>query len=365
MNKLNGGRFANIECLRCVAMLFIVLNHCILNIATNHLMLDKNPINFCLVDFLYQVVYNGVNVFVLISGYFLVKTSRTTTNWEKVVKLWLIVFFYSVTIYIIIAWNYKSFNLTDFIHVLLPIKYDAYWFITQYLGLYIMSPFLAKWARCMPKSDYEIMLVSFFIITSILQLSGLKGGFCLVWFLFLFMFAGYLQLWGKESDIIHRMNSHAGTVFSCISLMLFLISFPVNGNKLNIVGYWGFYNGPLLFIASVSLFLFFLKMKEYRMIKVCSKLSPYMLGVYLIHEHPIGKVLLWDHLNKYLSEVNICDLLIIAFLIMFVSIVVEYLRLMTFKIFKIDKFLYKSVRFLSYPVIALLKHKSSMHKDSL
>ena len=68
-------RELNIECLRCVAMLFIVLNHCILNIATKQLTLDISPINFCITNFIYQVVYNGVNIFVLISGYFLVDTT--------------------------------------------------------------------------------------------------------------------------------------------------------------------------------------------------------------------------------------------------------------------------------------------------
>lgn len=98
--KTIGKRMPNIECLRCIAMFFIVLNHCILNLATNEYKLNNNPINFCITDFVYQVVYNGVNVFVLISGYFLVKTTRETTNWEKVIKLWLSAFFYSVSIYV-------------------------------------------------------------------------------------------------------------------------------------------------------------------------------------------------------------------------------------------------------------------------
>lgn len=86
-------RLANIECLRCIAMLFIVLNHCILNIATERLFLHTAPFNFCITDMLYQIVYIGVNIFVLISGYFLVNTMQQNTNWNKILQLWLTVFF--------------------------------------------------------------------------------------------------------------------------------------------------------------------------------------------------------------------------------------------------------------------------------
>lgn len=54
------------------------------------------------------------------------------------------------------------FNTKKLIHALLPIRYDSYWFITQYIGLYIISPFLSKWARSMSKKEYKTMLVSFF-----------------------------------------------------------------------------------------------------------------------------------------------------------------------------------------------------------
>lgn len=356
--KTIGKRMPNIECLRCIAMFFIVLNHCILCLATNEYTLNNNPINFCITDFVYQVAYNGVNVFVLISGYFLVKTTRETTNWEKVIKLWLSAFFYSVSIYVtLIVLHYETFSAKNLIHVLMPVRYDSYWFITQYLGLFIMSPFLSKWARSMSKKEYQTMLVSFFIITSIIQLQGLKGGFSLIWFIFLFMFAGYIHLHGGASGLIPEWKQYAGITFITTSSLLFIISFPVNGSKLNIVGYWG-YNGPLLFIASVSLFLFFLKMKESNAIRIISKLSPYMLGVYLIHEHPILKEKLWIFLNENFAEIKIIHLLIIAFIIMAVCIPIECVRQFLFRYFRIDALFTKAVRFFTSPVITILKRKT-------
>lgn len=365
MSIIKEGGTSNIECLRCIAMLFIVLNHCILHIVTKRLSLDTEPIFFCLMNFVYQVVYNGVNLFVLISGYFLVKTTRNTTNWEKVTKLWLSVFFYSAIIYAFSIGIYrKPLNFQELIHVLMPIRYDSYWFITQYLGLYIMSPFLAKWARSMSKQEYKIMLVSFFIITSILQLQGLKGGFSLIWFLFIFMFAGYIQLWESKSFTIKRWNTYAGIIFIFISALLFLISFPINGKTLNIVSYWGFYNGPLLFIASVSLFLFFKKIKESKLVVVVSKLSPYMFGVYLVHENPIVKEHLWSYLNGLFTEIRISNLFLIAIIILFLSAFIEYLRQLIFRTLKIDSLFYNVIKNTFSLITTILKkqfHKCLIH----
>lgn len=349
-------RISNIESLRCLAMFFIVMNHCILHIATKSIILDSEPVNFCITEFLYQVVYNGVNVFVLISGYFLSKQTREFTNWEKVEVLWLTTFFYSISIYmVLLILRYEPFSISGLIHSLMPIRYNSYWFITQYLGLYIISPFLSKWARSMSKREYKIMLVSFFIITSVIQLHGLKGGFSLIWFIFLFMFAGYIQFYMGKSVFLQKWKQNSGFVFITVSFLLFVMSFLMNGNKLNIVSYWGFYNGPLLFVASVSIFIFFLKIKTSGIIGIISKLSPYMLGVYLIHEHPLLRLLFWNFLNEKNIKINILNLSVIAFAIMAICIFVEYFRVFIFKIFKIDTLFIKTSKIVLSPIVKIYK----------
>lgn len=330
-------RLANIECLRCIAMLFIVLNHSILNIATGRLSLLTNPFNFCIIDLLYQVVYTGVNIFVLISGYFLINTTQQNTNWNKILQLWLTVFFYSISIYIFsLILNWEILDIKTLIRYLMPIRYNSYWFITQYIGLFIMAPFFARWAHFMKKEEYKAMLLSLFILTSIIQLHGLKGGFSLIWFIFLFMFAGYIRLYENESITISKWSKRPGTIFIMSSLLLFFFSFLINGDTLNIVTYFGFYNGPLLFISSVSFFLYYKKKTESKTIKTIAKLSPYMFGVYLIHEHPIIKEHLWTYLNNQINDVTIYILLLVAFIILILCTFIEFIRQSIFKFLKIN-----------------------------
>lgn len=353
----NNNRLSNIECLRCVAMFFIVLNHCILNVATKKISWDTDPINFCLIDFLYQIVYIGVNLFVFISGYFLIKTTQRKTNWNKILQLWLIVFFYSVSIFLLEVFaSGKNFDLQTLIYYLMPIRYDQYWFVTQYIGLFVISPFLAKWACVMTQKEYKAMIVSFFILTSLIQLQGLKGGFSLIWFIFLFMFAGYIRLYEKESICLKKWSEKALTIFIVVSFLLFLLSFPMNRGNLNIVGYFGFYNGPLLFVSSVSVFLLFKKIPESKIVYYIAKLSPYMFGVYLIHEHPVVKEYLWKFVNDQFLTIKIYDLFFVALIIMLFCMLIEYVRQLLFRILRINDVFHIIISSLFVFVLKFLKN---------
>lgn len=247
-------------------------------------------------------------------------------------------FFYSISVYILsLILNWEIVDIKTLIHYLMPIRYDSYWFITQYIGLFIMTPFLAKWAHSMKKAEYKAMLFSLFILTSIIQLHGLRGGFSLIWFIFLFMFAGYIRLYENESTILFKWSKKPGMIFIIFSLLLFILSFFTNRESLNIVTYFGFYNGPLLFFSSVSFFLYFKKKSESKLIITIAKLSPYMFGVYLIHEHPIVKEHLWTYLNNQISDVTVYILLLVALIIFISCIFIEFLRQVIFKILRINE----------------------------
>ena len=55
-------RYPNFEMLRILSMLFIIANHCILNVATPEYQAQQvKSFNFILTDILYQAVYVAVN----------------------------------------------------------------------------------------------------------------------------------------------------------------------------------------------------------------------------------------------------------------------------------------------------------------
>ena len=82
----------------------------------------------------------GVDIFVLITGYFMIVSNCKFT---KVVKLYLTTLLYSL-LFLVVAYIYGEHHVPSRIlySSLFPFGGNAYWFITTYLMLYIFVPYL-------------------------------------------------------------------------------------------------------------------------------------------------------------------------------------------------------------------------------
>lgn len=112
----------------------------------------------------------SVNCYVLISGYFLINSH--SFHWSKVWKLWSIVAFYSLIFYIIFVSTSGHWSLYKTINFLLPVRYSIYWFITAYIGMYLLSPYLAKLAQNLNEKEYTsfiCLLTGMFVLYSFLR----------------------------------------------------------------------------------------------------------------------------------------------------------------------------------------------------
>ena len=95
-----------------------------------------------------------VNCFVLISGYFLINSKFKL---KKVLNLYLVTIFYSILLFIPHCILY-GFSLSNFIKSCLPLLMGTYWFITTYVVLYLLSPFLNILIKNLSKKQYLISL---------------------------------------------------------------------------------------------------------------------------------------------------------------------------------------------------------------
>lgn len=157
-------RMANLEVLRCVAMMMVVVLH---YLGKGGLLPDLTaPLSaqdtvawlleaFCIV---------AVNVYMMISGYFLCessfKLSRLLTLW---VQLWL----YSVGIGVLAAVTgivpAAEVSTHYYLTLLFPVTMGHYWFLTAYLFLYILLPFVGIGLRRMTKQQFQVALVLLFV----------------------------------------------------------------------------------------------------------------------------------------------------------------------------------------------------------
>ena len=154
-------REVNFEALRVLAMFFIVIYHCLTHgVGGDYGFSTVRAVsvsNLLFSDLLLVFSSIAVNLYVMISGYFLVDRNFKLS---RIVRTWVVSCFYLFAITsLFMSLSLKSFNILTLGKSLFPISTDAYWFVTQYIGLLILSPFLAIMLRHLTYRQYVGLLI--------------------------------------------------------------------------------------------------------------------------------------------------------------------------------------------------------------
>lgn len=321
-------RNSNIELLRIIAMILIIAHH-----YSVHGIFDFNSnflsFNECWIQFLSMGGKVGVNIFILISGYFLITSKQFKL--QKVVKLILQLFFYSILIYFIfLMMGQNKFNL----NVFFPITYQTWWFASTYFVLYILSPFINKFLLSLNRNEYKKLLLIMFTIWCIIPTIFEENyeSNSLIWFIFLYALSGYIRLHGIkiQKDFLDYMKLTAIGVFINFILFIFLeildACFPYIG--IHTTRFFAMNTLPILLI-SLTLFLGFIHL-NIGYVHFINVISSTTFGIYLIHDHPLVRALLWKDLfyNPDSSYLMLVLYSIFVVLIVFVGcMLIERIRL--------------------------------------
>ena len=174
----------------------------------------------------------GVNVFVLISGYFLVTAPGNKT--DKLLKLWLQIFTYSAVIFIVFAAaGATSPSARDIIKAALPITFSQWSFASAYFVLYLLSPFVNKLLNALGKRDYRLLLCILTVCWCIVPTFTAKlfESNYLLWFIYLYSLAGYLRIHADTEKLSARLCLLCAL---CITMPTFLstVVFDQLGKKI-------------------------------------------------------------------------------------------------------------------------------------
>lgn len=141
----------------------------------------------------------GVDVFVLISGYFLVTDSGSLFNFKRVLKFWVQVFTYSAVIYIVSGISgISEFGVVSGIKTVFPITFELWWFASAYFVLYLIHPFINIFLRRLNQEEYRNLLVILLILWCVIPTftdTDYQSNY-LVWFAAVYCTAGYVRLYG-------------------------------------------------------------------------------------------------------------------------------------------------------------------------
>ena len=340
-------RSSNIELLRIIAMIFVVVLH-YLGKSGTLLPWGSNyfTVNTWFAWGIEAFALVAVNVYVLIGGYFLVESPFKI---NRIVRLWLQVLFYSAGVWLIflalgkVPTDYTGGYWTSMF--LLPVTSQHYWFASIYIFMCLLAPFMGIAARKMSKTQLKTCIVVLMILFSrvwriFLPMSTPLDdkGYGIIWFVCLFMIAAYIRLyvpvngkWGKPL-----------LVYALSSLGLFL-TLPIIGTLSQITGklpdyYKVFYeyNAPFTIAGAVALFLVFRNMniKGEKVSKVINYVAGLTFGVYLLHEHvllrPLWKTF-WQVPKYYKTPYFLLHMAGVVLCVFLVGCIVEALRQLLFR----------------------------------
>ncbi len=340
-----------IELLRIISMFMIVIHHIIghggiLN-STTSLSINNNLI------FLLEIsCYGAVNLYALITGYVCVNSKH---RWERIIELWLQVFFYTfliTLIFYIVPQNTINVGIKDLIKSILPVMSKQYWYFSSYFCLFLFIPFINKLINILTKKEHKnicvISLITFCIIAFLGRSIGgsdifnVNNGYSFIWLTIMYIVGAYIKKYPEDL----RKNNIFYLLIYIFSILLIWLSEVIisiitlkyfgniRGNKLFIT-----YISPFLTIGTISLFIFFSRLNINKGVNIILKFASVSFGVYLISEHNIIRTLFIT--NKFKEYANmpwylmIIYTLLTAVVIYIICSLIDYIRKIIFKMLNV------------------------------
>ncbi|MDL2301554.1 acyltransferase [Lachnospiraceae bacterium OttesenSCG-928-D06] len=290
-------RMANIELLRILAMTMVVMLHYLGkgNLLPN--LTEEIKGNGYLAWSMEILCIVAVNVYMLISGYFLVESGF---KWRRLVKLLCQVMFYTLLIpgalILFGVISIRDLTLNQLLQYIFPVQKEHYWFVTAYVLMYLFSPVLSAAVKSMKKRQLQMVIISLLLFLSVsksilpLRLDMDKLGYDGIWFLCVFLIAAYMRLYGISFYKNGKRGFFLYLLFSGGTLLILFVShfICVRTGQLalfmeTIYGYNHIFN----IFAAISLFyaFYYYKLPKGKISKWICKIAPYTFGVYLLHEH--------------------------------------------------------------------------------
>ncbi len=290
-------RMANLDLLRCVAMMMVVVLH---YLGKGNLLPDLREDSISGMGILAWLLESfcvvAVNVYMLISGYFLCTSSFKLS---RLLQLWLQIWFYSVAFGMIGALtgvlSETPFDTHYLLTLLFPVTMEHYWFMTAYVFLYLLLPLVGASVKRMTKQQLQItivlLLAVFCIAKSILpvRLETDRKGYDCLWYLCVFLTAAYARRFGipfLEKKCRSLLLYVGGSLLIFAGTFLLREIYLRTGRMELLMKVCMEYNHLLAFLAAVGLFGAFQGLRiQGRGAKLIRTVAPYTLGVYLLHEN--------------------------------------------------------------------------------
>ncbi len=331
-------RDSNMELLRIIAMLLILLVH------ASYFSLGapkaENITQYPLESFVRILVQSiaiiCVNLFVLLSGWFGIRTS--IKSFSNFIFQCL---FFSILIYAIaLVTNISTLSIKGVAQVFYATKLN--WFIKAYIGLYILAPVLNAFIDSANEKLFRQVLISFFLFQTLYGWATgaaffFEQGYSTISFCGLYLLARYIRLyspkWSQFSSKVDLSIFIALTIVTAV-VLFFIGKISVDFHPFGDKTFPGIQSRVLSYIApnviACSTFFFLIFTKFSFKSKLINWIAASSFAAFLIHANPNLLNFYIEASNKIYNDVSIWlwfpAVISFVLLVFIFSVIVDQLR---------------------------------------
>ncbi len=292
-------RFSNFELLRLFSIFLIVSFHCVYHSGLSYATFSFNVF---IVKTFYLFGELGVNLFLLISGYFNINGKFKP---KKLIYLILELIFYVLLSKCIVGILLNNLSLSMFnpLNILFSIVVPEYWFFSAYVLLYIFSPFINLFIKSMNKKYYFcFLLLSLIVYCFIPTLLGVfRAGDTevfnyfnrFIWAIIIYCTGAFLSQYSFR-HLTKLKNNILIAVFSFLTMLLCIVFIgvfqPFDSIGLTEPAYFWRMNTIPMVLLSISVFNIFAKLRI-KPNKIINLVASTTLGIYLLTDGELRPII--------------------------------------------------------------------------
>lgn len=331
-NLKNKDRNPSIELLRILAMIMVIILH---NLAGSGALYEQSGFMYQFYWWMEALCICAVDVFVLISAYFLINASFNLKNIFRIVAVTLA---FSIPLSLLSArLSGNTHSISACIKIFFPVLTKKFWFVNAYLALYLLSPFLNRLLRGLDRKQFAVLLwieIGMMILRPTLfpkvWAQDMTAGLSVFFFIALYCIGAWIRLYGFSWEIhpVQYGILYLAVSFSLVAVKAALMYFGISEDTAS--RYYS-YDSLFVVLQALALFLGFLHTKPCngRRMRIINSIAQYSFAAYIIH-YSLNSVL-WRqilHLDRFVGRMPTGPLVIIisSVLIFLTSCFLDFLR---------------------------------------
>lgn len=302
-------RESGIELLRIIAIVQVIILHTYSYAGVGNAAAQINQATSGFASLFWSFCRTPVNVFILITGYFLVtSTFDLKKNIKRASKTYSAMLFYSIIIslvFFIVAPALFTEKPANFFRAFLPFFSREWYFLTDYIIILLLSPIINTALMKIDKKSFLWLLGILFVVLSvwptIAQMEPFKQvisvkkvansefGKSLFSFLFMYIIGGFIRRFTAKHD---RPRIKYLLAFAGLCLIDFSVNLLLHNHPSVYSDVYGMFNNPLVVVESALLFMYFRDLNFHN--KWINLLGGTTLGIYAIHEQHLFRTWIWN-----------------------------------------------------------------------